>query len=372
MRTLIFAVLLALPAAAQESKWRQVASALQQSAFAPTTVQQLDRAALQEINKHLPAGSLHQAWEDHPEAPLLQWSLEGAAALLQDPYLTYLDPEAFDSVMKKFDGEAQPGPGFSIVKDQPGQPVHVLEVDSNGPAQLRAGDAILRLNGHNTSDLSIESARAELEGPAGTTLQVQTSAAILEVERQAADQRTVTFQQLENGVGYLRIRNFATSTPSEVQTALAQLHAQSLLIDLRNTGGGLVSAAVQVCANFLPGGSPVVRLQRRDQMQPYLTDKTGNTTTRVVVLINHESASAAEIVASALHDHGRAVLVGTTSFGKGCVQRYLALGDGSGLKFTSARYQTPAGHQIQGTGIDPDIKETLDPLTKAQGLFSRL
>ena len=283
-----------------------------------------------------------------------------------------MDPEAFDSVIKKFDGNAQPGPGFTIVKDHPGQPVHVLEVDPNGPAQLHAGDPILSLNGHNTAELSIESARAELEGPAGSRLQVQTSAALIDVQRQEADKRTVTFQKLDNGVGYIRIRNFAASTPAEVQAALVQLQTQSLLIDLRNNGGGLVSSAVQVCANFLPGGSQVVRLQRRDQMQPYVTDKTGNSTSKVVVLINHESASAAEIMASALHDHGRAKLVGTTSFGKGCVQRYLPLGDGSGLKFTSARYQTPAGHQIQGTGIDPDIKETLDPLTKAQGLFSRL
>lgn len=372
MKKLILSLLLTLPAAAQEAKWHQVASALQKAAFMPTTVQQLDRAALREINQHFPAASLAEAWEEHPAAPLMQWSIQGAATLLQDPYLTYLDADAFDSVMKKFDGDAQPGPGFTIVKDHPGQPVYVLEVGPNGPADLHPGDPILALNGHNTAELSIESARAELEGPAGSSLQVQTSAAVLDVRRQAADKRTVTFQTLDNGVGYLKIRNFAASTPGEVQSALAQLHTQNLLIDLRNNGGGLVSSAVQVCANFLPGGSQVVRLQRRDQMQPYVTDRTGNSTSKVVVLINHESASAAEIMASALHDHGRAKLVGSTSFGKGCVQRYLPLGDGSGLKFTSALYQTPAGHQIQGTGIDPDIKETLDPLTKAQGLLTSL
>ncbi len=373
MKKLVLALLLSLPAAAQESRWHDVAVGLQKSAFTPTTVQQLDRAALKEINKHFPASSLGEAWEEHPEAPLMQWSTQAASELLQDPYLTYLEPQAFASVMKKFDGDAQPNPGFSIVKDGPGQPVHVLEVDPTGPAQLRAGDIITSLNGHQTAELSIEAARAELEGPAGSMLTVQTSQGEFQVERHVPDKRTVTFQTLNNGVGYLKIRNFAASTPTEVQQALSQLKTHSLLIDLRNNGGGLVNSAVQVCANFLPGGSQVVRLQRRNEMQPYLTDKSGSSTdSQVVVLINGESASAAEIMASALHDHGRAKLVGTTSFGKGCVQRYLPLQDGGGLKFTSALYQTPAGHQIQGLGIDPDVKETLDPLTKAQSLLSNL
>lgn len=372
MKKLILTLLLTLPAAAQESRWHDVAGALQKSAFTSTTVQQLDRAALKEINKHFPAASLNEAWEEHPEAPLMQWSTQAAAELLKDPYLTYLEPQAFASVMKKFDGDAQPGPGFSIVKDGPGQPVHVLEVDPEGPAQVHAGDIITSLNGHNTAELSIESARTELEGPAGSFLSLETSQGKFEVERHVPDKRTVTYQTLDNGVGYLKIRNFAASTPVEVQQALGQLKSHSLLIDLRNNGGGLVSSAVQVCANFLPGGSPVVRLQRRNEMQPYTTDRTGNSTTKVVVLINGESASAAEIMASALHDHGRAKLVGTTSFGKGCVQRYLPLADGGGLKFTSALYQTPAGHQIQGLGIDPDVKETLDPLSRAQGLLSSL
>ncbi|MCW5872086.1 MAG: PDZ domain-containing protein, partial [Candidatus Eremiobacteraeota bacterium] len=246
MKKLILLFLLTLPAAAQESRWHDVAGALQKSAFTPTTVQQLDRAALQEINKHFPASSLAEAWEQHPEAPLLQWSAQAAAELLKDPYLTYLEPQAFASVMKKFDGDAQPNPGFSIVKDGPGQPVHVLEVDPNGPAQLRAGDVILSLNGHNTAELSIESARSELEGPAGSSLSVQTSQGQFQVERRVPDKRTVTFQALENGVGYLKIRNFAASTPAEVQQALGQLKTQNLLIDLRNNGGGLVSSAVQV------------------------------------------------------------------------------------------------------------------------------
>ena len=371
MKKLIVALLLTLPAAAQEP-WHDVTGALQKSAFTPTTRQQLDRAALREINKHFPAASLEEAWEQHPEAPLMQWSTQGAAELLKDPYLTYLEPQAFASVMKKFDGDAQPNPGFSIVKDGPGQPVQVLEVAPNGPSQLHAGDVITVLNGHNTAELSIESARAELDGPAGSLLTLQTGQGQLEVKRQLPDKRTVTFQTLDNGVGYLKIRNFAASTPTEVQQALGQLKTQNLLIDLRNNGGGLVSSAVQVCAHFLPGGTQVVRLQRRNEMQPYLTDRSGNSTAKVVVLINGESASAAEIMASALHDHGRAKLVGTTSFGKGCVQRYLPLTDGGGLKFTSALYQTPAGHQIQGLGIDPDITETLDPLTRAQGLLTSL
>lgn len=372
MKKLILSLLLTLPAAAQVSPWHDVAVALQKSAFTPTTVQQLDRAALKEINKHFPASSLAEAWEEHPEAPLMQWSTQAASELLRDPYLTYLEPQAYASVMKKFDGDAQPNAGFSIVKDAPGLPVHVLEVDPSGPAQLHAGDVITSLNGHNTAQLSIESARTELEGPAGSSLTVQTSQGEFQVERHAPDKRTVTFQVLDNGVGYLKIRNFAASTPAEVQQALGQLKTQSLLIDLRNNGGGLVSSAVQVCANFLPGGSQVVRLQRRNEMQPYVTDRSGNSTSKVVVLINGESASAAEIMASALHDHGRAKLVGTTSFGKGCVQRYLPLQDGGGLKFTSALYQTPAGHQIQGLGIDPDVKEDLDPLTKARGLLTSL
>ncbi|MBS2035729.1 PDZ domain-containing protein [bacterium] len=372
MKKLILAVLLTLPGLAQEPTWREIKGALQKSALNPVTSSQLDQAALQEIRQHLPASSLEEAWDQHPEAPLLQWCARGAAELLHDPYLTYLEPESFRSVVSKFDGDAQPGPGFSIVKDGPGQPVRVLEVEANGPQRLHAGDVILSLNGHSTADLSIEAARAELEGPAGSLLHLNLAQSEMDLPRLQPDKRTVTFQQMDNGVGYLRIRNFAASTPAEVKEALGLLHTSNVVIDLRNNGGGLVSSAVQVCSNFLPGGSPVVRLQRRDSTQPYMTGSSGgaNSTTKVVVVINHESASAAEIMASALHDHGRATLVGTTSFGKGCVQRYLPLPDGGGLKFTSALYQTPAGHQIQGTGITPDIQETLDPLTRAQGLLT--
>jgi carboxyl-terminal processing protease len=371
VKKLLLALLLSVPALAQENAWHDIKAALQKSALTPVSGAQLDRAALQEINKHFAAATLDEAW-DH-KGPILQWATQGAAELLHDPYLTYLEPDSFRSVLKKFDGDAQPGPGFSIVKDGPGQPVHVLEVEARGPAQLHAGDVIVSLNGHSTAEMSVEAARAELEGVAGSSLRLRTSLAEMDVPRLAPDKRTVTFQQMDNGVGYLRIRNFAASTPAEVKAALGELHSQNVVIDLRNNGGGLVNAAVQVCSNFLPGGSQVVRLQRRDEMQPYVTGSSGsNSTARVVVLINHESASAAEIVASALHDHGRATLVGTTSFGKGCVQRYLPLTDGGGLKFTSALYQTPAGHQIQGSGITPDINETLDPLTRAQGLLTSL
>ncbi|MFN8609451.1 MAG: S41 family peptidase [Vulcanimicrobiota bacterium] len=372
MKKLILAVLLTLPGAAQENTWHDIKMALQKSALLPVTAQQLDRAALKEVNRHFRAASLEEAWEQHPEAPLLEWSTQGAAELLHDPYLTYLAPASFRSVLSKFEGEARPGPGFSIVKDGPGLPVRVLEVEPEGPARLRSGDVIVSLNGHKTAEMSIESARSELEGAPGSLLHVTTAADEMDVPRLAADRRTVTFQSMDNGVGYLRIRNFAASTPNEVRQALDRLHTSNVVIDLRNNGGGLVSSAVQVCSNFLPGGSPVVRLQRRDELQPYVTGAGGSSNGKLVILINHESASAAEIMASALHDHGRATLVGTTSFGKGCVQRYLALEDGGGLKFTSAIYQTPAGHQIQGSGITPDIQETLDPLTRAQGLLTTL
>jgi len=181
------------------------------------------------------------------------------------------------------------------------------------------------------------------------------------VTRTVLDARTVESHMLDREgtrVGYLRVRTFGTRTGEELEQGLAQLDqdgAAAYVLDLRNNGGGLVTAAVSVCSNFLPEGTQIVTVNRRVHPEVHAAHGGLKISKPLVVLVNHNSASASEITAGAIHDTGVGTVVGSRSFGKGTVQRYFPLGDGSGLKFTTALYRTPAGTQINGVGITPDV-----------------
>lgn len=346
---------------------------------------ELKKRGLQPLAGHTAEDRLEDACRRYPElcqdGTVMKALVAGAGRALDDPYLTYLEPRAFAGLTRRMHGQQGPTPGFTIVKDHADDPVKILEVGREGPPALHSGDYVLSLDGQATASMSVEEARAQLVGAPGSALKLQVrhaedqSVEELSVTRLAAPASTVECSLVGEGekrFAHLRIRTFASTTPGEVDKALAELRGQEvhgIIVDLRNNGGGLVSAAVDVCANFLPGGTQVVTLQRRHQAEVLRANGQKLNGLPVVVLLNGESASAAEIMASALHDAKVATLVGTRSFGKGTVQRYISLGDGSGLKFTSARYRTPAGAYIHGTGIAPDVAENSDPLARGMLLL---
>ena len=367
-----------------QAKFDRIVSTLEREAVKPVSAPALLASGVRQLDKELqrrglpipngnPRERLESICQQYPQlsqdGTVLPALVTGAGQALDDPYLSSMARDAFATGRSHFEGQHQPGPGFSIVKDHADQPVKILEVEPDGPSALHSGDLVQALDGHPTASMSVEQARAYLVGEAGSRLHVSLLGGTeLDVVRQLPPQTTVEWRVLtqnHHSIGHLRIRTFAATTPTEVDQALNALkesHIQGLIVDLRNNGGGLVTAAVGVCSHFLRSGSRVVTLQRRNGDQVFKTHSGSRLALPVVVLLNHESASASEIVASALHDGKVATLVGTRSFGKGTVQKYLSLGDGSGLKFTSARYRTPAGASIHGIGIAPDVAERGDSL----------
>lgn len=244
--------------------------------------------------------------------------------------------------------------------------IAVASVVSGSPAQaagIRPGDAILAVDGTDVSQDSVTTVTEALSGPAGTRV------AMLVRDAHGTD-RTVALARGElpvsdvsstpatAGIVSIRVATFSGGSGLQVQRAVQQAtaeHAPGIVLDLRGDPGGLLSEAVTAASAFLDGG-PVVHLSGRTVPQQTL-DATpgGNITTPVTVLVDGGTASAAEILAGALRDRGRAVLVGSKTFGKGSVQQVVPLSDGSSFELTVATYTTPAGHVVDGVGIAPDI-----------------
>jgi carboxyl-terminal processing protease len=178
--------------------------------------------------------------------------------------------------------------------------------------------------------------------------------------------KSVKYKVLEDGIGYVKITQFQEQTAADLSTALARLHDEkvgSLVLDLRNNPGGLLNSAVDVSSQFLPPGKLVVYIKdRAGEKSEYRSGgkRTAYEKLTMVVLVNQGSASASEIVAGALKDWRRAVILGVQTFGKGSVQSVVPLSDGSGLRLTTARYYTPNGTSIQSTGIAPDIVSKIE------------
>jgi len=232
-------------------------------------------------------------------------------------------------------------------------------------AGVKAGDFITKVNDETTKDLTLMDAVQKMRGPKGSkvnlTIQREGTPDPLQftLVRDTIKIESVKSKVLDN-IGYVRLTQFQESTGRDLSKVLKQFKEQKLqstILDLRNNPGGLLTASVEVSEQFLPGGKLVVYTKGRESKKDewIAKGKDQMDDSPMIILINEGSASASEIVAGALQDYGRAVIVGTTSFGKGSVQTILPLGDGSGLRLTTAKYYTPKGRSIQSTGITPDI-----------------
>ncbi len=310
-------------------------------------------------------------------ANALKGMLEGL-----DPYSSYDSPEEFALTMCELQGE-QIGIGAIVTKPEKA-PLTVVATLPDTPAAeagIRAGDRILAIDGTTTADCTLEDCLKQMRGEAESRIEVEIAGPADAGEEDPPPFRLLTLtrkrfhrnsipdgrvRMLTPEIGYLHIESFTEATGGELDAALDRLNLsenQALVVDLRNNPGGVVEAAVAVCGRFLAPDSPVVTLEAADG-RVLSAHRTGEMpprfTGRVVVLINGASASAAEIVAGALHDQGRAELVGSTSYGKGTVQRIFELPNGGALRFSVARYFTPAHRLIDGVGIEPDIPAELD------------
>ena len=312
---------------------------------------------------------------------LMAAALRGMLAEL-DPHSQFMSPEVFQQM--KDSGEATyEGVGFTIAPEPGG--LMIVSVREDGPAAragILPGDRILKLGNDPTAKLTFLECVQRLRGQPGETLTLTYSrpstretkevAMVREVMRQETVRDIMLLDEtLTSGakIGYLRLVQFNAPSPGELADALDKLEDQgltALVFDLRNNPGGLLNAAVEVLGEFLPPNTAVVTTEGRPGASNPPALRTPGRQRRVrpypiTVLVNHNSASAAELVAGALQDLGRAVIVGTTTFGKGSVQSIIPGDRGTAIRLTTARYFTPGHKMIHGVGILPNLIATLSP-----------
>lgn len=300
---------------------------------------------------------------------LIYGAINGMLASL-DPHSSFMPPETYKEMKIETKGTFG-GLGIEIsIKDGILTVISPIEDTPAYRAGIKAGDQILKIDDKFTKDLTVMDAVKRMRGTKGTKVTLTIMRDGFErpkdfpLTRDIIQVKSVKFKTLDDGYGYVRIAQFQEKTADDLQKALESLKEANkgklsgLVLDLRNDPGGLLDQAVRVAENFLDEGKLIVYTEGREKdSQMRFTSRKGDKQPNfpIVVLINSGSASASEIVAGALQDHKRAVVMGVQSFGKGSVQTILPLSDNSGLRLTTARYYTPSGRSIQAKGITPDI-----------------
>ncbi|MBZ0334776.1 S41 family peptidase [Marinobacter sp. AL4B] len=315
--------------------------------------------------------------EEVSDSELLESAIKGMLSDL-DPHSTYLAPKDYEELEESTSGEFG---GLGIEVGMENGFVKVISPIDDTPAQkagVQAGDLIIKLDEKPVKGMSLEEAVNLMRGKPGTVLTLtimregQNAPIEIDVTRNIIKVTSVKSRMLETGYGYVRITQFQAETGRQFRQALSKLEAdygqdlEGLVIDLRNNPGGVLQAAVEVSDALLDSGLIVYTEGRIQSSRLRFSAKKGDLMegTPIVVLINGGSASASEILAGALQDHKRAVVMGTQSFGKGSVQTIIPLDETHAIKMTTARYFTPDGRSIQAKGITPDIEVRPAELTE--------
>jgi carboxyl-terminal processing protease len=315
---------------------------------------------------------------------LVYGAIDGMLSKL-DPHSSFMPPDAYKELQIETKGRFE-GIGIEItMKDEVLTVVSPIEGTPADKAGLKAGDRILKIDGSPTKPMNLIDAVKKMRGPKGTGVILSifregfNAPKDFKITRDVIPIHSVNSRLLEDGYGYLRVTNFRDKTHADMVKALTELEKgkkplQGLVLDLRNNPGGLLDQAVDVSDEFLTSGLIVYTDGRikSQNMKFEATPKEPRHRYPIVVLVNEGSASAAEIVAGALQDHKRALVLGVQTFGKGSVQTVIPLEDGSGLRLTTARYYTPSGRSIQATGIVPDVMVEQQVLAKNDSPHERL
>jgi carboxyl-terminal processing protease len=314
---------------------------------------------------------LERVRADYVEKPddseLIESAINGMLSGL-DPHSTYLNPKHFRDMQVQTRGEFG-GLGIEVTMED--NVVKVVAPIENTPAEkagVMSGDLITHLDGTSIQGMTLEQAVEKMRGPVDTPITVTV------LRKGTADPFDIKIvrdvirinpvrAEVEDDVGYLRIKTFSEQTSEELKNQIADLkkkigpNLKGFVVDLRNNPGGLLDQAIAVSDAFLDKGAIVLTRGRNLNETQRSNARSGDLTDdkKIVVLINGGSASASEIVAGALQDHKRALVVGTRSFGKGSVQTIIPLGSNGAIRLTTARYYTPSGRSIQAKGIDPDV-----------------
>jgi carboxyl-terminal processing protease len=307
--------------------------------------------------------------EPVPTKQLINGAITGMLASL-DPHSAYLTPDLYKDLQVETRGSFG-GLGIEItVKNSMLTVVSPIEDTPAYKAGIKANDQIIKINNDFTKDMTLTDAVKRMRGPKGSKISLTLHREgipklfTITLERDVIKIKSVKAKKLENNYAYIRVATFQEHTDEDVERALEKFEKEDhgkikgVVLDLRDDPGGLLNQAVRVADDFLDGGLIVYTEGRlENQRQKYFAHKkTSFSDFPMVVLVNAGSASASEIVAGALQDHKRAVVLGTQTFGKGSVQTILPLDDKSALRLTTARYFTPNGRSIQAVGITPDLE----------------
>ena len=294
-------------------------------------------------------------------------AIQQMVAKLGDRYTEFIEPQAYTALNAEINGNLS-GVGLQLAADEKTKAITVVAPIEKSPAAtagILPGDVITKINGRSTQGMTINEAVKQIKGAAGTpvvlTIRRGSQNLTFALTRANIALSPVTYrtQMTDAGkIGYIRLPEFTRTAPTEMNRAIVALEQQGVkgyVLDLRSDPGGLLDASLKIASMWMSQKPIVSLVDRQAVRKQYATDGRALTDKPLVVLVDNGSASASEILAGALQDNGRAILVGTRTFGKGLVQAVQPLGDGSAIKLTIAKYYTPNGRDINSVGITPDF-----------------
>lgn len=329
-----------------------------------------DEAVIEKINL-LKSAIEYYYVEDLDEDVLADGLYSGLMNSLGDPYAEYYTPEQWIAMQNSTEGIYY-GIGAYMKKDVVTGYPQITGVIRDTPAEeagILIDDYVYEVDGTDVFDMNLTDVTSMIKGPEGTTVAItiirpSTGEELsMTIERRKVETPTVEYEMLEGSIGYISISEFDTVTVDQFAEALAMLKGndmEGLILDLRGNPGGSLSAVVEIGRMLLPKGLIVYTENKYGERNEYTCDGQRRIDVPMIVLVNGGSASASEILAGAIKDYGIGTLLGTTTYGKGIVQRLIALDDGSAIKLTVSHYYTPLGNDIHKVGIVPDIELEFD------------
>lgn len=304
---------------------------------------------------------------DTDDVKLIDGAIDGMVKSLNDPHSNYLSPKMYKTLMEQTEGSFA-GIGVVMGMDNE-QKIHIVGIMENSPGQkagLQEGDEILAVDGVPVTQMAFDEVAAHVRGQAGTdvvlTIMRDNANQDITITRDNIKLKTVGHKMLDNNIGYIQIVSFSEDTANEFNEAYNDLKNQgmkALVLDLRNNPGGLLTTCVEIAKKLVPKGEIVSIVDKQGNKETYSSSLEASEYP-LVVLINKNSASASEILSGAIQDTKAGTIIGNTSYGKGSVQTILPMFEDDAVKLTIAKYYTPSGRSIDGTGITPDIEINLD------------